>query len=203
MNQVHYKQQTIKAYTQSAQVDAMRYKHYFDSYAHSEAQYFLSLLAPGSIILDLGCGAGVASTFFHMQQHVTISADLSAVMLGKCKERGLRHLVRMDLEALPFSRYSFDAIWAHTSLLHIPKAHLRGVLRQLGSSLKSRGIFYIALKKGNGEGYAGSSGTEKWFSYFQGEEFVTYLPHDFDIVRTNTLETTHQTFLYYGLMKTL
>jgi SAM-dependent methyltransferase len=193
----------MKAYNQRASTDAAGFDNYFDVYAHSEVQYFLSMLAPDSVILDLGCGAGVASAHFHQQRYLTISADLSLMMLQECKKRGLKNLVRMDLEALPFFQFSFDAIWAHTSLLHIPKAHLQGALHDIGKTLKPQGIFFIALKEGKGEGYAGSSGAEKWFSYFQGEEFVTYLPADFEIIRTNTINTSHRTFLYYCLMKTM
>jgi SAM-dependent methyltransferase len=201
MDQAHYKRQTMKAYDQQAGTDVGGFDHYFDTYVRAEAQAFLALLTPDSIILDLGCGAGVASTYFQQQGYFAISADLSAVMLQECCKRGLKKLVRMDLETFPFLRFSFDAIWAHTSLLHIPKAHLRDALHKIGIALKPQGVFFIALKEGKREGYIGSSGTEKWLSHFQGSEFKTHLPSEFEIMRTYVTNTTHRTFLYYWLRK--
>ena len=57
----------------------------------------------------------------------------------------------MDIEKLGFSPQLFDAVFAQASLLHIPKSKIAKVLTDINQILKSRGLFYISLKKGRGE----------------------------------------------------
>jgi SAM-dependent methyltransferase len=201
MFQTDYRAQTMRAYDRLAAKLSPEFDLFFGRHAHTEAAFFLSGIDRSGRILDLGCGGGPASTYFVAQGYATISADLSDGMLRQCQRRGLTALVRLDLEAPPFGPRSFDGLWAHTSLLHVPKARLTGALASLGKTLKPQGRFFVALRQGEGEGYKGQPGLERWVSSFVGDEFEEYVPGGLDIVRRIQTQLKNTTFLSYHLVK--
>lgn len=196
-----YKRRTMEAYDTLASELAAGYDHHFETYARLEAEQFLAKLNKGDRILDLGCGVGSASRYFAQQGYRPISADLSEEMLKECQRRGLANLVRLDFEALPFPDFCFDGIWAHTSLLHIPKNRLGNVLGALGKILKPGGTFFLALREGEQEGYEGQPGMERWFAYYQANEFEGYISRAYSIERFNRIDRQSVTFLNYHLVK--
>jgi SAM-dependent methyltransferase len=191
----------MEAYDALASELAEGYDHHFETYARMEAEHFLANLSKGCKILDLGCGVGTASRYFAEQGYQQVGADLSEEMLKECQTRGLTKLVRLDLEALPFPNSCFDGIWAHTSLLHIPKNRLASVIGLLGKILKSRGALFIALREGEKEGYEGPPGMERWFAEYQVNEFDGYIPKTYSIERFSRIERQSVTFLNYHLVK--
>jgi cyclopropane fatty-acyl-phospholipid synthase-like methyltransferase len=190
-----YKRQTMHAYNGLAAEVVPGFDQFFETYGRLEADHLLAHLEPGGVILDLGCGAGAASRYFAGKGYTPLSADLSATMVRECQRRGLDHVIRLDLEALPFRRHSIDAIWAHTSLLHIPKARLARALEGLKTTLRPGGAIFIALIQGAGEGYQGQPGAERWFSYFEAAEFESYLPASLTVVRRSQTERKSVKFL--------
>ncbi|HLO18444.1 MAG TPA: class I SAM-dependent methyltransferase [Anaerolineales bacterium] len=196
-----YKRRTMEAYDALASELAEGYDHHFETYAQVEAEHLLAKLSKGCKILDLGCGVGAASRYFAERGYQPIGADLSEEMVKVCQRRGLTNLVRLDLEALPFLNSSFDGIWAHTSLLHIPKHRLANVLGSLDKILTPRGALFIALREGGKEGYEEQSGTERWFAYYQANEFEGYIPEGYSIERFTRIDRQSVTFLNYHLVR--
>jgi SAM-dependent methyltransferase len=191
----------MRAYDLLADEFAESFDGFFQRFGHIEAAHFLASLDREDRILDLGCGGGSASKYFGEQGYETISADLSTGMLIQCRMRGLRDLVRLDLEALPFGRCAFAGIWAHTSLLHVPKVRLAGVLDALAEAIKPGGRLFVALRTGEGEGYRGESGLERWFSSFGQTEFEAYMPAGFRVAIRAQTDLKRTTFLNYHLVK--
>lgn len=202
IDSIEYKRRTMQAYNTLARELAEKYDQYFEAHARMEADHFLARLNKGDRILDLGCGVGSASRYFAEQGYTPVGADLSDEMVEECKKRGLSGLVRLDLEALPFRYSSFDGIWAHTSLLHIPKQRLTNAIERIEKILKPGGVLFIALREGEGEGYEGQIGVERWFAYFQADEFESHIPSAYRIVRGSKTERQSVTFLNYHLLKT-
>ena len=99
----------------------------------------------------------------------------------------------MALDPADYKR-PVDAIWAHTSLLHVPKARLTRALEGLKATLRPGGAISIALIQGAGEGYQGQPGVERWFSYFEIGEFESYLPGGLTVVRRSQTERKSVTF---------
>jgi SAM-dependent methyltransferase len=196
-----FKRRTMEAYDALAGELAGGYDHHFESYARMEAEHFLTKLSKGCRILDIGCGVGSASRYFAEQGYQPVSADLSAEMVKECQRRGLTNVVRLDLETLPFPNFCFDGIWAHTSLLHIPKHRLVHVIGSLGKILKPRGALFIALREGEKEGYEGQPGTERWFANYQANEFVRYIPKGYSIESFSRIDRRNVVFLNYHLAK--
>lgn len=201
IDSIEYKLRTVKAYDALARELGGAYDHYFESYARLEADHFLAGLNKGDTIIDLGCGVGSASRYFAEQGHIPIGADLSDEMVKECKRRGMARLVRLDLEALPFRNISFDGIWAHTSLLHIPKHRLTKAVEGLEKILKPGGVMFIALREGKGEGYEGDKGEERWFAYYQAEEIEGHIPNVFRVARRSRTERHSVTFINYHFEK--
>jgi SAM-dependent methyltransferase len=196
-----YKMRTLNAYDALSADLAQGFDRFFDVFAQEQAAQFLYGLDPNGLILDLGCGGGPASSYFIQRGYATISADLSAGMLQECRKRGLSDLVRLDLEELPFRRGVFAGIWAHTSLLQVPKARLAGVLQALAEALQPGGRLFVALKEGGGEDYQGRSGAERWFAHFGATEFEDYVPGQLQVTRRARTELRRTTFLSYRLAR--
>jgi cyclopropane fatty-acyl-phospholipid synthase-like methyltransferase len=201
IDSTEYKKRTMKAYNALSAELAGIYDHHFETSARLEADHFLSRLSKGDTILDLGCGVGSASRYFAEQGYAPVAADLSEEMVKECKRRCLTSPVRLDLEVLPFQYSSFDGVWAHTSLLHIPKQRLPAAIEGLEKILTQGGVIFIALREGTEEGYEGQDGMERWFDYFQADEFESYIPSTYCIVRSSRTEGQSVTFLNYLLVK--
>ncbi len=190
-----YKRRTMHTYNGLAAEVVPGFDDFFETYGRLEADHFLAHLDAGNVILDLGCGPGTASRYFAGKGYTPLSADLSEAMIRECRRRKLNNVIRLDLEALPFRRQSLDAIWAHTSLLHIPKARLTRALEGLKRALRPGGAIFIALIQGGGEGYKGQPGAERWFSHYEAGEFESYLPGGLTVVRRSRTECKSVTFL--------
>jgi ubiquinone/menaquinone biosynthesis C-methylase UbiE len=94
-------------------------------------------LAPGEVLLDVGCGTGVLleGALRGEPEARGCGVDLSAEMLGVARRRlrGRAGLVRADAEVLPFRDAAFDAV-ASSSALHYwptPERALREMARVL------------------------------------------------------------------------
>ena len=110
-------------------------------------------------ILDLGCGSGRDTLFFIGKGYDAVPADGSAGMCAVA-ERNLGFPVRRLLFSELDYDGEFDAVWACSSLLHVPSADLPGVLAGIGRALKENGILFMCFKKGDSEGFRGS----RWFT---------------------------------------
>jgi ubiquinone/menaquinone biosynthesis C-methylase UbiE len=101
-------------------------------------------------ILELGAGTGKDSLFFKEKGLVVKTTDLSPAMVQRCREKGLDAQVG-DFYQLDFPDQAFDAVWAMNCLLHIPKADLPDVLREICRVLKPGGWFYMGVYGGDEE----------------------------------------------------
>lgn len=112
---------------------------------------FLSYLAEGSKILDLGCGTGRDSKYFLSKGFMAAPCDGSAEMCRIAeKNTGIkaRQLLFEDLDYID----EFDGIWACSCLLHVHSSSLRGIFSLVHDALKKDGILYFSFKYGDFEG---------------------------------------------------
>jgi len=128
-------------------------------------------------VLDLGCGPGRDLEFLAQLGCRAAGLDLSAGMLAEARRRlpaapsGCAGLVRANLGRPPFAAGSFDGVWACASLLHLPKDRFPAALAEITRLLRRPGVLYLALKGGQGEGWAGDSpGRRFFFAYYQPPE---------------------------------
>lgn len=112
---------------------------------------FLDRLAPGALVLELGCGAGRDSVRMRERGFDVDATDGIPAMVAKANERhgiGARVMRFDELDASE----AYDAVWAHACLLHCPRAELPEVLARIREALKPGGLHYASFKLGDGEG---------------------------------------------------
>ena len=110
-----------------------------------------ALLAPGSLVLELGCGAGRDAAFFARAGHTVCATDFSTVALAVNRRRELSpprlHYVALDTAApLPFTDATFAAVYARLSLHYFGDAVTRRVFREIRRVLRPDGLLCFLCK---------------------------------------------------------
>lgn len=161
------KQQLISAYDRHA---AERDASPKQSWKISERESFLQMIDAHNArnLLEIGSGPGHDAQFFRNHGLDTTCVDLSPQMIHFCRQKGLNAHI-MDFSHLTFPDNTFDAVWALNCLLHVPKAELDNVLREIQRVLKPDGLFYMGVYgRHNSEGIWGNDHYEpkRFFSFF-------------------------------------
>jgi ubiquinone/menaquinone biosynthesis C-methylase UbiE len=123
---------------------------FWDRFPHSFIDSFVSL-AKGSV-LDVGSGPGRDGLLLQSKGLQITCLDASSAMIELCTSRGLNSVIG-DFNKLPFENESFDAVWAYTSLLHVPKSEAHTSLIEIKRVLKTGGVFGLGLIEGDQEMY--------------------------------------------------
>jgi ubiquinone/menaquinone biosynthesis C-methylase UbiE len=80
---------------------------------------------PGSVILDAGCGSGLLFNRVVSEAKMVVGLDISRSLLlsatGKAKEHKNVHLVRADVDNMPFGDGVFSVVFAFTVLQNLPR----------------------------------------------------------------------------------
>lgn len=161
-------------------------------------QTFLSLLPANPTIMDIGSGSGRDAKIFTQHGAKVLGIDYSSELISIAKSHAPDAVFKfMDIRNLNLPGQHFDGIWAACTLAHIPKAELPAVLLKIHSLLKSNGHFYLALKKGQGEGLEADTRYEgnpsKFWAYYQEPELKKLLKEaGFKILIFDTVEKKHE-----------
>lgn len=114
-------------------------------------QRFLSHLPGPATILDFGCGSGRDTKAF-LDQGYHVEAIDGSIELCKLASAHtgiqVRHMLFQELSAVN----KYDGIWACSSILHLPKDELSGVMCKMSAALKPNGIIYTSFKYGTFSG---------------------------------------------------
>ena len=134
---------------------------------------FLNELS-GNKILDFGCGSGRDTKCF-IEAGYDVEAIDGSLELCKsaCAYTGIqvKHMLFQDLDKQNF----YAGIWACSSILHLPKSELKGVLSKMSNALKDDGIIYTSFKYGDFEGERNG----RFFTDFTLDIFKDFI-HDVD-----------------------
>lgn len=196
------KDKTMESYDKHAIYFANNFNLMFENYKRTEFSRFIQLVN-GKRILDLGCGGGQHALYFKQNGLDVRCIDLSKGMVEICKGKGLNAEI-MDIEDLNFKDNSFDGIWAATSLLHVPKNKLKGVLTKICSMLSSEGILFVSVKAGHGEHMLkdkNDSTTERFFSFWGKEELIAFFEPLFELIEYDSVNVEGTTFLKFFFRK--
>jgi ubiquinone/menaquinone biosynthesis C-methylase UbiE len=127
-------------------------RHFAEITFNEQREMFLKMLAPGSLILDAGCGPGQDAVFFTERGYRVIGIDISEGMLGIARERVPKaEFRRADILATGFPDKTFDGIWALRSLIHVEKKDVLRVLNELKRILRPGGLLFVGVLAGKGE----------------------------------------------------
>lgn len=128
--------------------------HFSLSSALAHSRYldaFLDRLQPGAEVLELGCGAGRDSARIVERGFALDATDGVPAMVAKAKERHDINARLMRFDQLEASQ-RYDAVWAHATLLHCPRAELPSVASAIHRALRPGGLHFASYKLGDGEG---------------------------------------------------
>lgn len=153
--------------------------HQHDDWWKSGTDHFISLLAPGSTVLDLGCGAGTKTKYLLKHGLKVVGADFSEKMIDIARREvaGAQFFV-CDLHDIASLPQKFDAVFMQAVLLHIPKDDAQNVISIASAQLNAGGHLYVAVKETkqdrpteemvheNDYGYS----YDRFFSYFTRDE---------------------------------
>jgi SAM-dependent methyltransferase len=147
---------------------------------------FLSILKKEekNTLLEIGSGPGRDGLFFLKNGLKVTCIDLSPENINLCREKGLTAYV-MDMGNMFFPDNSFDAAYSLNSLLHLSKAELPGVLKDIHHLLQPVGLFYLGMYGGNDfEGFRENDVTipPRFFSYYTDEHILEVVGQVFDIL---------------------
>ena len=112
---------------------------------------FLNKLESDAIILDFGCGSGRDTKYFLEHGYAVEAIDGSVEL---CKLAGeytgieVKNMYFQDLQEVE----KYDAIWACSSILHLPYTALVEVMKKMVTALKDKGLIYTSFKYGTFEG---------------------------------------------------
>lgn len=119
-------------------------------------------------LLNIGSGPGRDGLLLQEYGFDVTCLDASDAMVALSSARGLDSILG-DFENLPFPNDNFDAVWAYTSLLHVPKNEVRKPLAEIHRVLKPYGVFALGMIEGDTELYRNSSDVRqaRWFSFYR------------------------------------
>jgi SAM-dependent methyltransferase len=159
----------------------------------AERQAFRERLAPGARLLEIGAGTGQDSAYFQEEDVAVVAADLSAVMVERCRAKGIEAHV-MDFLHLDFPAGSFDAVFALNCLLHVPNHDLPAVLAAVRAVLRPGGLFFVGVYGGNesAEGHLDDDEHKppRFFSWRTDEQLLSFATGArFDVVDFHPVDT--------------
>lgn len=170
---------TVESYDRSAAEYAA---DWFDYRLNEAMERFARRLKPGARVLDAGCGPARDIEHLRKLGFNAWGLDLSRGMLREASQRAGYGLIQGDFRTLPFADASFEAIWACASVLHVLKWELPLVLAEFHRVL-SRGILYLSVKQGIGEGWREDKRGRRFFALYQPGEVQRYLDRaGFDVL---------------------
>lgn len=112
---------------------------------------FTSRLPKGALILDFGCGSGRDAKYF-LESGFRVEAADGSEELCRIASAYAGIPVKQQLFQELDESEKYDGIWACASILHLPAAELKAVLRKIVKALKGGGILYTSFKYGSFEG---------------------------------------------------
>jgi SAM-dependent methyltransferase len=121
---------------------------------------------PGRI-LDLGCGPGRDLLAFKADGHEPIGIDATPAFVAMAREATGCEVWEQSFLGLKLPDRHFDGIFANASLIHVPQAEMRRVLRDLRQSLVPGGAMVMSIARGEGEGYAQRPTGQRYTAFWE------------------------------------
>jgi ubiquinone/menaquinone biosynthesis C-methylase UbiE len=147
-------------------------------------------------VLDLCCGKGADSIFFHNKGLRVTAVDYSneAIkqfnMTQKRYEIFITSFVKDVSEKMPFDSGSFDYVYMRLGLHYFTDKELKKILREINRVLKSEGLFIFQVKSTSDKDYGKGKELEKdmyqdetgYLRHFFSKEYAEEILEDFSIV---------------------
>jgi cyclopropane fatty-acyl-phospholipid synthase-like methyltransferase len=152
---------------------------YLDSFVHAgdsvRVRYLeklLALLDTESVVLELGCGAGIPVTQRLTDDHRVIGVDISMGQLRSAQASAPKAtLIHADMTSLAFKPGSFDAIAAFYSITHLPREEHAELITRFSEWVRPNGLLLATMGFGDDPGTVEDDwlGAPMFFSSFDDE----------------------------------
>ena len=133
---------------------------------------FNSRLKPGSLILDLGCGAGKPIDRILVNRgHKVIGVDISRkqIKLAKRNVPEAKYVVK-DISNLKKEEYRVDAVISFYTILHIPRETHQELFYIMNSFLPEGGLILVTMGSSEWEGIEDFYGVDMYWSHYGPEK---------------------------------
>jgi ubiquinone/menaquinone biosynthesis C-methylase UbiE len=137
-------------------------------------------VAPGSSVLDLGCGCGVPVARRLARRYAVTGIDFSPVQIARARDLvpGAT-FVCADMTTLQFPDESFSAITCLYALIHVPLAEQPILLAVIRRWLRPGGLFLATVGHhawtGLEKDWLGVAGGDMWWSHADAETYRRWL----------------------------
>ncbi|MEX2519253.1 MAG: methyltransferase domain-containing protein [Paracoccaceae bacterium] len=132
---------------------------------------FIAMIPADGRLLDFGCGGGWAAKRMLDLGRAVDAFDGSATLAEEASRLTGINVRVMRFEGLG-AEGVYAGIWASFCLLHAPRAAMAGNIGRIARALQPGGLFYLGLKRGDGET---RDSLGRFYSYFQPDEIETLL----------------------------
>lgn len=193
--------QTIDTYNKLAHEYDDEVLEFWEHFPRTFISKFAELSGPN--VLSVGSGTARDALLLKDAGKEVICVDASEAMVTISSDRGFKSLVA-DFNSLPFENGSFDAVWAYTSLLHVPKVEINTAIQEICRVLKPSGILVLGFIEGEAETYKVSSGVQspRLFSLYTKEEIqALYVKHGFEFLHFDEFKPRSKTYLNFIVKK--
>lgn len=122
--------------------------HKDDPWWHEGADKFISFLKPGAAVLDVGCGAGIASKYLIEKGLSVTGIDFSEKMVEIAAREALAgKFMVMDMRDIGSVQERFEGLYVKASILHLPKKEVPDIMLKFKKLLEPEGFIYVAVKE--------------------------------------------------------
>lgn len=115
---------------------------------------FIEQISTGSIILDLGCGAGIPiDKFLAEYRYKVIGLDISEKQIELAKKNLPEQIFEVkDMSGLKENEYQVDAVVSFYAIFHTPKEQHEELFRKINSFLPENGLVLVTMGSSEWEG---------------------------------------------------
>lgn len=162
-------------------------------------KYYDPLL--GNKVLDVGSGTGVLAKWLADKGFNLLCLDPSSEMVRRCREKGLCTLQCSIQSYLPDCQFAM--VFAILSLMHIPKIDFAAQIKKLADALPPKGLLFLAMLEGQGEGLSENGSYPRFFAYYTSEEIEKITALFFSKIDCSYVHSGHISYILFVLEKNI
>jgi 2-polyprenyl-3-methyl-5-hydroxy-6-metoxy-1,4-benzoquinol methylase len=136
-----------------------------------ELKTFIQSMPDGARVLDLGCGPGLYAQAMANAGIRVDATDASIEMVRLAAQYDGVNAFQATFDDITGDA-AYHGIWASFSLLHATREKFPRHLAALYRALKPGGLFYLAMKLGDGQA---RDTIDRFYTYYTRDELLTYL----------------------------
>ncbi len=156
-----------------------------------ELAALVARLAPGSRVLDVGCGSGVPIAAALAREHRVTGVDVSPEQIRRARENVPNAAFLLaDAMSAELPEASFDAVVSFYVVFHLPREEHEALFRRFARWLVPGGYLAVTVSHCREDAYTedGFFGVRMYWSNWSREDYVQMLARlDFELLETSAI----------------